>query len=91
MASISNSFIYKRRSKYSTLKRRLAIHRSVLHRLKGHYIRYKTSNQLLKILMGIKRRTIGSIQKGKKPIINQHDLKALIINVIDQSNEKDLN
>ena len=71
-------------SKYSTLKRRLASI-SILHKTKGHYIDIKHPI-IMENLMGIKR-TNGSNQKGKKPILI-NDLK-LLIKVIDQSNEKD--
>jgi site-specific recombinase XerD len=72
-------------SKYSTLKRRLASI-SVLHKMKGHYIDTKHPI-IMENLMGIKR-TNGSNQKGKKPILIS-DLKALI-EAIHQSVEKDL-
>jgi len=71
-------------SKYSTLKRRLASI-SILHKTKGHYIDTKHPI-IMENLMGIKR-TNGSNQKGKKPLLI-NDLKALI-NAIHQSNEKD--
>ena len=53
---------------------------AVMHRLKGHYLDTKHPI-IIENLMGIKR-TRGSIQKGKKPILINH-LKA-IINVIDE-------
>ena len=71
-------------SKYSTLKRRLASI-SILHKTKGHYIDTKHPI-ILENLMGIKR-TNGSNQKGKKPLLIS-DLKELI-NAIHQSKEKD--
>jgi len=71
--------------KYSTLKRRLASI-SILHKMKGHYIDTKHPI-IIENLMGIKR-TIGSHQKGKKPLLI-NDLKSLI-KAIHQSNEKDL-
>ena len=71
-------------SKYSTLRRRLASI-SILHKMKGHYIDSKHPI-IMENLMGIKR-TIGSYQKGKKPILI-NDLKVLI-KAIHQSNEKD--
>ena len=71
-------------SKYSTLKRRLASI-SILHKTKGHYIDTKHPI-IMENLMGIKR-TNGSNQKGKKPLLI-NDLK-LLINSIHQSNEKD--
>ena len=71
-------------SKFSTLKRRLASI-SILHKMKGHYIDAKHPI-IMENLMGIKR-TIGSNQKGKKPLVIS-DLKVLI-QAIHQSNEKD--
>jgi len=71
-------------SKYSTLKRRLASI-SILHKTKGHYIDTKHPI-IIENLMGIKR-TNGSNQKGKKPLLI-NDLKVLI-EAIHQSNEKD--
>ena len=71
-------------SKYSTLKRRLASI-SILHKTNGHYIDTKHPI-IMENLMGIKR-TNGSNQKGKKPLLI-NDLK-MLINAIDQSNEKD--
>jgi len=71
-------------SKYSTLKRRLASI-SILHKTKGHYIDTKHPI-IMENLMGIKR-TNGSNQKGKKPLLI-NDLK-ILIKVIDESKEKD--
>ncbi|MDB9768013.1 site-specific integrase [Candidatus Pelagibacter sp.] len=71
-------------SKYSTLKRRLASI-SILHKTKGHYIDTKHP-VIMENLMGIKR-TNGSNQKGKKPLLI-NDLK-ILIDAIHQSNEKD--
>jgi site-specific recombinase XerD len=71
-------------SKYSTLKRRLASI-SVIHKAKGHYIDTKHPI-IIENLMGIKR-TNGSNQKGKKPLLI-NDLK-ILIKAIDQSKEKD--
>ena len=68
-------------SKYSTLKRRLASI-SILHKTKGHYIDTKHPI-IMENLMGIKR-TNGSNQKGKKPLLISN-LKQLI-NVIDKEN-----
>ena len=65
--------------KFSTLKRRLASI-SVIHRLSGHYIDIKHP-MITENLMGIKR-TKGSYQKAKKPILI-NDLK-LIIDAIDK-------
>jgi site-specific recombinase XerD len=72
-------------SKYSTLKRRLASI-SILHKMKGQYIDTKHP-VVMENLMGIKR-TIGSNQKGKKPLLIS-DLK-LLVQAIHQSSEKDL-
>ena len=72
-------------SKYSTLKRRLASI-SILHKTKGHYIDTKHPI-IIENLMGIKR-TNGSNQKGKKPLLI-NDLK-LLIKAIDQSKEKNI-
>ena len=71
-------------SKYSTLKRRLASI-SILHKTKGHYIDTKHPI-IMENLMGIKR-TNGSNQKGKKPLLI-NDLK-ILIKVIHHSSEKD--
>ena len=70
-------------SKYSTLKRRLASI-NILHKTKGHYIDTKHPI-IMENLMGIKR-TNGSNQKGKKPLLI-NDLK-LLIEAIHQSKEK---
>ena len=72
-------------SKYSTLKRRLASI-SILHKMKGQYIDTKHP-VVMENLMGIKR-TIGSNQKGKKPLLIS-DLK-LLVQSKHQSSEKDL-
>ena len=72
-------------SKFSTLKRRLASI-SIIHKTKGHYI--DTKHPIIaENLMGIKR-TNGSNQKGKKPLLI-NDLK-LLIHAIDQSKEKNI-
>ena len=71
-------------SKYSTLKRRLASI-SILHKTKGHYIDTKHPI-IMENLMGIKR-TNGSNQKGKKPLLI-NDLKVLI-EAIHKSKDKD--
>ena len=72
-------------SKYSTLKRRIASI-SIIHKSKGHYIDVKHPI-IMENLMGIKR-TLGSNQKGKKPLII-NDLK-LLIKAIDESKEKNI-
>jgi len=72
-------------SKFSTLKRRLASI-SIIHKTKGHYIDTKHPI-IVENLMGIKR-TNGSNQKGKKPLLI-NDLK-LLIQAIDDSIEKNI-
>ena len=71
-------------SKFSTLKRRIASI-SVLHKLKGHYLDTKHPI-IMENLHGIKR-TLGSRQKAKKPILI-NDLK-LIIKAIDKEKIRD--
>ena len=71
-------------SKFSTLKRRIASI-SVIHKLKGHYLDTKHP-VIMENLHGIKR-TLGSRQKAKKPILI-NDLK-LIINVINEEKIRD--
>ena len=71
-------------SKFSTLKRRIASI-SVIHKLKGHYLDTKHPI-VMENLHGIKR-TLGSRQKGKKPILI-NDLK-IIIKVIDEEKIRD--
>jgi site-specific recombinase XerD len=66
-------------AKMSTLRRRL-VSIGMIHKLKGHYLDTKHP-VIIENLMGIKR-TKGSIQRGKKPILINH-LKA-IINVINE-------
>ena len=70
--------------KFSTLKRRIASIR-VIHKLKGHYLDTKHPI-IMENLLGIKR-TLGSRQKAKKPILI-NDLK-LIIKVIDEDKIRD--
>ena len=70
--------------KFSTLKRRIASI-SVIHKLKGHYIDTKHPI-IMENLLGIKR-TLGSRQKAKKPILI-NDLK-LIIKAIDEDKIRD--
>ena len=70
--------------KFSTLKRRIASI-SVIHKLKGHYLDTKHPI-IMENLLGIKR-TLGSRQKAKKPILI-NDLK-LIIKVIDEDKIRD--
>ena len=67
-------------SKVSTLRRRI-VSISMIHKLKGHYLDTKHP-LIIENLMGIKR-SKGSIQKGKKPLLINH-LK-LIIKVINES------
>ena len=71
-------------SKFSTLKRRIASI-SVLHKLKGHYLDTKHPI-IMENLHGIKR-TLGTRQKAKKPILIS-DLK-LIIKAIDEDKIRD--
>ena len=71
-------------SKFSTLKRRIASI-SVIHKLKGHYLDTKHPI-IMENLHGIKR-TLGSRQKAKKPILI-NDLK-LIIKAIDKEKIRD--
>ena len=71
-------------SKFSTLKRRIASI-SVIHKLKGHYLDTKHPI-IMENLHGIKR-TLGSRQKAKKPILI-NDLK-LIIKAIDKEKVRD--
>ena len=61
-------------SKFSTLKRRIASI-SVIHKIKGHYLDTKHPI-IMENLHGIKR-TLGSRQKAKKPILIS-DLKLII-------------
>ncbi len=71
-------------SKFSTLKRRIASI-SVIHKLKGHYLDTKHPI-IMENLHGIKR-TLGSRQKAKKPILI-NDLK-LIIKAINKEKIRD--
>jgi site-specific recombinase XerD len=73
-----------KKSKYSTLKRRLASI-NVMHRYKGHYLDTKHPI-IVENLLGIKRQ-IGIHQKAKKPLL-YNDLKK-IINVINKSNQSE--
>jgi len=70
--------------KFSTLKRRIASI-SVIHKLKGHYLDTKHPI-IMENLHGIKR-TLGSRQKAKKPILI-NELK-LIIKAIDEEKIRD--
>ena len=71
-------------SKFSTLKGRITSI-SVIHKLKGHYLDTKHPI-IMENLHGIKR-TLGSRQKAKKPILI-NDLK-LIIKAIDKEKIRD--
>ena len=73
------TYLSGRDAKISTLRRRL-VSIGVIHKLKGHYLDTKHPI-IIENLMGIKR-TKGSIQRGKKPILINH-LKA-IINIINE-------
>ena len=70
-------------SKFSTLKRRIASI-SVIHKLKGHYLDTKHPI-IMENLHGIKR-TLGSRQKAKKPLLI-NDLK-ILIKVITEEKSK---
>ena len=71
-----------KKSKYSTLKRRLASI-NVMHKYKGHYLDVKHPI-IVENLLGIKRQ-IGVYQKAKKPLLF-NDLK-FIIKQISESKE----
>ena len=71
-------------SKISTLRRRL-VSISMVHKLKGFYLDTKHPI-IVENLMGI-RRIIGSIQKGKKPILI-NDLKSVIKVINEQKIEE---
>jgi len=72
-------------AKMSTLRRRL-VSIGIIHKLKGHYLDMKHP-VIIENLMGIKR-TKGSIQRGKKPILINH-LKA-IIDVINKEKTEEI-
>ena len=72
-------------SKFSTLKRRIASI-SIIHKTKGHYIDTKHPI-IVENLMGIKR-TNGSNQKGKKPLLINN--LEVLIKAIDESEEKNI-
>ncbi len=72
-------------AKMSTLRRRL-VSIGMIHKLNGHYLDTKHP-VIIENLMGIKR-TKGSIQRGKKPILINH-LKA-IINVINKEKTEEI-
>jgi len=75
----------KNNVKISTLKRRL-VSIGVIHKVKGHYLDTKHP-LIIENLMGIKRR-IGSIQKGKKPLLINNLKK--IIDVIDEQIKEEI-
>ena len=72
-------------SKISTLRRRI-VSISMIHKIKGHYLDTKHPI-IIENLMGI-RRTKGSMQKGKKPLLISH-LK-LLINVINEQKTEEI-
>mgnify|MGYP001177560912 FL=1 len=72
-------------AKMSTLRRRL-VSIGMIHKLKGHYLDTKHP-VIIENLMGIKR-TKGSIQRGKKPILINH-LKA-IVDVINKEKTEEI-
>ncbi len=71
-------------SKISTLRRRL-VSISMVHKFRGHYLDTKHPI-IVENLMGI-RRTKGSIQKGKKPLLINH-LKQIINSINEQNSSK---
>ena len=71
-------------SKFSTLKRRIASI-SVIHKMKGHYLDTKHP-LIMENLHGIKR-TLGSRQKSKKPILI-NDLKKIIECILQENTDK---
>ena len=79
IVSLYLTYLSGKNAKMSTLRRRL-VSIGMIHKLKGHYLDTKHP-VIIENLMGIKR-SKGSIQRGKKPILINH-LKA-IINVIDE-------
>ena len=72
-------------SKFSTLKRRIASI-SVMHKLKGHYLDTKHPI-IMENLHGIKR-TFGSRQKAKKPLLI-NNLKKIIKAIDQEKKERD--
>ena len=72
-------------SKFSTLKRRIASI-SVIHKLKGHYLDTKHPI-IMENLHGIKR-TLGSRQKAKKPLLI-NSLKKIIKAIDQEKKERD--
>ena len=72
-------------SKFSTLKRRIASI-SVIHKLKGHYLDTKHPI-IMENLHGIKR-TLGSRQKAKKPLLI-NNLKKIIKAIDQEKKERD--
>ena len=72
-------------SKFSTLKRRIASI-SVIHKLKGHYLDTKHPI-IMENLHGIKR-TLGSRQKAKKPLLI-NNLKKIIKAIDEEKKEGD--
>ena len=74
VVSLYLTFLSSRNTKISTIKRRL-VSIGVLHKIKGHYLDTKHPI-IIENLLGIKR-TKGSIQRGKKPILINH-LQSLI-------------
>ncbi len=71
-------------AKISTLRRRL-VSIGMMHKLKGYYLDNKHP-VIIENLMGIKR-TKGSIQRGKKPILINH-LKAIIDTINKEKTEE---
>jgi len=78
------TYLSAKDAKVSTLKRRL-VSIGMIHKLKGHYLDTKHP-VIIENLMGIKR-TKGSIQIGKKPILINH-LKAIVDEINKEKTEE---
>ena len=79
------TYLSSKDAKMSTLRRRL-VSIGMIHKLKGHYLDTKHP-VIIENLMGIKR-TKGSIQRGKKPLLINH-LKA-IVDVINKEKTEEI-
>ena len=84
IVSIYLTNLSKSEAKMSTLRRRL-VSIAVVHKLKGHYLDTKHPI-IIENLLGIKR-TKGSIQRGKKPILIKHLQKIIEAINNDSSSE----
>jgi site-specific recombinase XerD len=85
VVSIYLTNLSKSDAKMSTIRRRL-VSIGVVHKLKGHYLDTKHPI-IIENLLGIKR-TKGSIQRGKKPILISHLYK--LIEVINDDNSPEI-